>query len=159
MHTYHRCTLCKKTPCNTLQHTSTPCYTLQHTATHCYTLQHTATHCNTLQQTVTPCNTLQHTATQCNTLQHTATQLILHRDKTTPGCTIYVRKTRSGLRHMFFTFHLFAHDHKQTNHFDFILYTKWCQFHSVYSIIINCPEAWLNTLFTRILLCVRFRCI
>jgi len=43
--------------------------------------------------------------------------------------------------------------------FNLILYTKWCQFYSVYSIIINCPEAWLYTLFTRILLCVSSRCI
>ena len=42
---------------------------------------------------------------------------------------------------------------------NFILYTKWCQFRSVYSIIINCPAAWMNTLCTRILLCVRSRCI
>ena len=42
---------------------------------------------------------------------------------------------------------------------NFILYTKWCQFQSINSIIINSPEAWLKTLFTRILLGVRSRCI
>jgi len=78
----------------------------------------------------THCSSLQQTATDCNTLQH----IVMWRRMSTRW-----QQGRKQLLRMFGTF---------------FLYTNWCQFHSVYWIIITCPEAWLNTLFSRNLLWV-----